>query len=99
MAQHIPVVADAGFDVLAHIEPRGPTFYQECAAVAAYLIHGEGQALGRCVLTAAIMHHTMQAAREHRACSLSEVRRALTEASRKIRSRARNHSQHREMKI
>ena len=64
-----------------------------------YLIHGEGQALGRCVLTAAIMHHTMQAAREHRACSLSEVRRALTEASRKIRSRARNHSQHREMKI
>ena len=57
MAQHIPAVADAGFDVLAHINPRSPTFYQECAAVAAYLIHGEGQAFGRCVLTAAIMHH------------------------------------------
>ena len=57
MTQHIPVVADEGFDVLAHINPRSPTFYQECAAVAAYLIHGEGQASGRCVLTAAIMHH------------------------------------------
>ena len=99
MTQHTPVVADEGFDVLAHINPRSPTFYPDCAAVAAYLIHGEGQALGRCVLTAAIMHHAMQAARENRACSLSEVRRALTKASRKIRSRARNHSQHREMKI
>ena len=45
--------------------------------MAAYLIHGEGQASGRCVLTAAIMHHVMQAARENRTGSLSEVRRAL----------------------
>ena len=90
--------ADAGFDVLAHINPRSATFFRDCAAVAAYLIHGEGQALGRCVLTAAIMHHVMQATRENRTGSLSEVRRALSEASRKIRNRTRKHL-HQETKI
>ena len=80
MTQHTPVVADEGSDVLA----------QECAAVAAYLIHGEGQALGRCVLTAVIMHHVMQAARENRTGSLPEVRRALSEASRKIRPHSKS---------
>jgi hypothetical protein len=97
MTQHTPVVADEGFDVLAYINPRSLTFYRDCATAAAYLIHGQGQALGRCVLTAAIMHHTMQAVRESRTCSLSEVRSALSDVSPKIRSRARSHS-HREMK-
>jgi hypothetical protein len=80
------------FDPLAHINPLSPTFFQDCATAAAYLINGKGHwlELGRCVLTAALMHHTIQAARENRTFSLSEVHAALTEASRKIRSRARN---------
>jgi hypothetical protein len=89
MTQHTPV---AEFDPLADINPRSRTFYRDSAAVAAYLIHGEGRrpAFGRCGLTAAIMHHAMQAARENRTASLAEVRQALLEASRKIRSCARN---------
>jgi hypothetical protein len=80
------------FDPLAHINPRSPTFYRDCATAAAYLINGEGHWLesGRCVLTAALMHQAIQAARENRACSLFEVHSALAEATRKIRSRARN---------
>ena len=82
MTQHTAAVADEGFDVLTHINPRSPTFYRDCATTAAYLIRGEEQALGRCVLTAAIMHHVMQAARDKRASSLCEVHSALSEASR-----------------
>jgi hypothetical protein len=93
MTQHTPVVADEGFDVLAHINPRSPTFYRDCATVAAYMIHGEGQAFGRCVLTAAIMHHVMQAARENRTRSLSEVHSTLSDVNRKIRRLTRGRSQ------
>lgn len=89
MKQHTIAIADDGFDVLAHINPRSPTFYRDCAAAAAFLIHGEGRALGRCVLTAAIMHHVMQATREKRASSLIEVHCALLEVSRNIRGYTR----------
>jgi hypothetical protein len=92
MTQRTAAVSDEGFDVLAHINPRSPTFYRDCAAAAAYLIYGDEEAFGRCVLTAALMHHAMQAARENRTGSLSEVHNALSEVSRKIRHRARTHS-------
>lgn len=95
MKTHRPALgADEAFDPLGHIDPCSRTFYRDAAAAAAYLINGEGhrQAFGRCVLTAAIMHHTMQAARENRTASLAEVHSALSDVSHKIRRRTPNHS-------
>jgi hypothetical protein len=80
--------ADEAFDPLGHINPRSPTFYRDAAAAAAYLVHGEGRWLesGRCVLTTAIMHHAIRAARENRSPSLIEVHQILLEAGRQIRA-------------